>query len=283
MKKQTIYIIAGPTASGKSKLAMALADSYHGQIVNADAFQVYQGLRVLTARPSREEEAQYPHFLYGYADNNTQVSMADWLKKLKGILPELSCPIVVGGTGLYIHALMEGISQIPDIPEEIRSFVRQMSDEERVQRLKKIHCPLDPQRQKRALEVLLATGKTLEYFQQLGNKKVIEAEFKTILVMPPREEVYQKCAQRLEEMIQQGAVQEVENLLKSNACGGVMKAIGVDALTRYLKKEISLDEAKEQILLSTRHYVKRQMTWFRHQYAAQVVLNRPDIKDVITL
>lgn len=283
MKEQTIYVIAGPTASGKSGLALALAEKIKGQIVNADASQVYQGLRVLSARPDEKEEAQCPHYLYGYADNQTQVNMADWLRRAKEIIPSLSCPIVVGGTGLYLNALIKGISQIPEIPEEIRSFVRQMPDEERKQRLKEVGCPVDPQRQKRVLEVLLTTGKTMEYFQKLGNKKVIQGDFKTILLQPPREEVYQNCAKRLEIMLAQGAIQEVESLLKSGASGGVLKAIGVPELTRYLKNEISLLQAKELILLATRHYAKRQRTWFRHQFPALAVLDRPELEKVITL
>ena len=283
MKKQKIYIVAGPTASGKSELALKLAEHKKGQIVNADAFQVYQGLRVLTARPSIKEEAQVPHFLYGFVDNQTQISVFDWLKKVSEILPDLSCPIVTGGTGMYIHALINGINQMPEIPEEIRQFVRQMDDEERIQRLKNNECPLDPQRQKRALEVLLATGKPISYFQNQPNIQLVKADFVPILLQPSREIIYKKCADRLEKMFESGAIEEVKNLLKSKACGGVMKAIGVPEIIQYLNHNISLEEAKEKILLSTRHYAKRQRTWFNHQYAPKMVLETPFLEDVITL
>lgn len=272
MKKQTIYVVAGPTASGKSNWALSLAKDKKGQIVNADAFQVYQDLRVLTARPDISDEQNISHFLYGYADSKTQVNAFDWLKKIQEILPELSCPIVVGGTGLYIHILMNGMSPIPDIPSEIREFVRQMSDEERGKRLKNTECPLDPQRQKRYLEVLLATGKPVSYFQSLPNIHITKADFKPILIQPPREVVYENCEKRLDDMLKNGAIEEVQNLIKHKATGGVIKAIGVPELTRFIQGEISLDEAKNQILLSTRHYAKRQMTWFRHQYPAEQII-----------
>ncbi len=281
MKKQTIYVIAGPTACGKSQFALKLATEKQGQIVNADAFQVYQGLKILTARPSKSAEKKISHFLYGYADNQTQVSVFDWLKKIQEVVPSLSCPIIVGGTGLYLSALIDGISPMPSIPAEIRQKVRQMSPEERVSLLKNTDYPVDPQRQKRALEVLLTTKKPITYFNQLPKQCVLQADFKKILLMPPRELIYQRCADRLEQMIQQGAINEVQNLLQQKATGGVMKAIGVPELTQYLQQTLSLEQAQQKILLATRHYAKRQMTWFRHQYQADYVLQ--NLSNVITL
>lgn len=265
MIKQKINIIVGPTASGKSKVALEYAQKKDGQIVNADAFQVYQDLRVLTARPSIEDEKIVPHYLYGYADCQTQENVQSWLKKIVQILPTLSHPIVVGGTGMYINALINGINKMPDIPDEIRQKVRQMSINEVRSLLIGQEIFPDPQRQRRALEVFLTTGKTIAYFQNQPLNKMIDADFNIILVQPDREIVYKNIEKRLDQMIKDDAIKEVDNLLKKKANGGVMKAIGVKEITQYLKNECSLEEVQNQILLATRHYAKRQMTWFRHK------------------
>lgn len=273
MKKQKINIVVGSTASGKSSLAFQMAKELSGQIVNADAFQVYSGLRVLTARPTIQDENEVPHHLYGYADNNFQENVQGWLNKACEILPSLSNPIVVGGTGMYINALINGINEMPDIPDEVRQSVRQMDIKEVRSLLKGQSVFPDPQRQRRALEVFLVTGQTIEYFQKQPSKKMIDADFYVILVQPPRQIVYDKIAKRLDVMMEQGVVQEVENLLKSNACGGVLKAIGVKEIAQFLNKELTLEQTKEQILLSTRHYAKRQMTWFRHQITPDLLMS----------
>lgn len=270
--RQKIDIIVGPTASGKSGYALELAQKEKGQIVNADAFQVYQDLRILTARPSIDDEKMVPHYLYGYADCQTQENVQSWLEKAVHLLPTLSHPIVVGGTGMYINALINGINEMPDIPEKIRKKVRQMPVDEVKSLLKGQDIFPDPQRQKRALEVFLATGKPITYFQNQPLKKMIKADFNVILIQPEREIVYQNIEKRLNMMFEKGAQKEVENLLKLKAKGGVMKAIGVKEITKYIKKEYSLDEAKNQILLATRHYAKRQMTWFRHQLTPDNVI-----------
>lgn len=265
MTKQKIDIVVGPTASGKSGFALKRALENKGQIVNADAFQVYSDLRILTARPSVEDEQTVPHYLYGYADCQTQENVQSWLEKTAQILPTLSHPIVVGGTGMYINALINGINEMPDIPHEIRQKVRQMSMDEISSLLRGQEVFSDPQRQKRALEVFLTTGKPITYFQNQPPKKIIQAEFNIILVQPDREIIYQNIEKRLGQMLTDGAIEEVHNLLKKKAKGGVMKAIGVKEIVSYLKKEISLEDVQNQILLATRHYAKRQMTWFRHQ------------------
>lgn len=270
MSKQKIDIIVGPTASGKSGLALQRAQKTKGQIVNADAFQVYRDLRILTARPSIEDEQIVSHYLYGYADCQAQENVQSWLQKVAQILPDLSHPIVVGGTGMYINALMNGINEMPDVPNDIRQKVRQMPIGEVSSLLKGQKVFSDPQRQRRALEVFLATGKPIVYFQNLPPKKVIEADFNIILVQPERSVIYQNIENRLEQMIKNGAVEEVNNLLKMKAKGGVMKAIGVKEIAQYLKKECSFEEMQNQILLATRHYAKRQMTWFRHQLKADL-------------
>ena len=271
MSKQKINVIVGPTASGKSGYALKMAQKIKGQIVNADAFQVYQDLRILTARPSIEDEQTVPHYLYGYANCQVQENVQSWLEKISKLLPTLSHPIVVGGTGMYINALINGINEMPEIPDEIRQKVRQMSQDEIALLLKGQNVFSDPQRQKRALEVFLTTGKSITYFQKQPFKKMIEADFNVILIQPERCVIYQNIEKRLNQMMDNGAIDEVNNLLQVKAKGGVMKAIGVKEITQYLKKKCSLDEARNQILLATRHYAKRQMTWFRHQIV-------PDLK-----
>ena len=171
MKKQQVYIIAGPTASGKSGLALDLAEKIDGEIVNADAFQVYAGLQVLTARPTLSEMQGIPHHLYGYVDNFSQEDVAGWVQKAATIIPKIKHPVVVGGTGLYLSVLMNGISPIPDVSLEIRKQVREMGPDEVVAKLTQGEMPRDIQRQRRALEVLLETGYPIENFQNLPKKK----------------------------------------------------------------------------------------------------------------
>ena len=265
MIKQKIDVIVGPTASGKSGYALKIAQKTSGQIVNADAFQVYRDLRILTARPTVEDEGKVPHYLYGYADCQAQVNVQSWLEEVVQILPTLSHPIVVGGTGMYINALVKGINKMPNIPDEIRKKVRQMSIDEVGSLLKGQEVFPDPQRKKRALEVFLTTGKPITYFQNQAPIRMVDAEFNIILVQPDRDVIYENIEKRLEQMMLNGAIKEVDNLLKKNATGGVMKAIGVKEFALFLKNKCSLDEVKNQIMLATRHYAKRQMTWFRHQ------------------
>ena len=283
MKKQKVYIIAGPTASGKSGLALDLAERISGEIVNADAFQVYQGLQFLTARPTESEMRGIPHHLYGYVDNFTQEDVVGWVQKVAQMIPEIKKPIVVGGTGLYLSVLMNGLSPMPDISPEIREQVRQMDPKEVVAKLKKVKIPRDIQRQRRALEVLLETGKPIEYFQNLPKKKYIEADFHPIVLLPDRKKLYERIEARLIQMLGQNIVGEVQNLITSSATGGVMKAIGVKELIDFIEKKTDLPTATERILLATRHYAKRQMTWFRHQMPANSkILKTPDLKRVIT-
>ena len=283
MKKQKVFIIAGPTASGKSGLALSLAEKIGGEIVNADAFQVYKGLQILTARPTPEEMHGIPHHLYGYADNDAQEDVAGWVQKAANVIPEIKNPIVVGGTGLYLSVLMNGLSPIPDVSPEIRKEVRLMDPKEVVAKLEKGTVPRDIQRQRRALEILLETGQPIEYFQNLPKKNYIDADFYPVVLLPPREKLYARIEKRLIQMLEQNVVEEVQKLLVSSASGGVMKAIGVRELIDFIEKRCDLQTAAEKILLSTRHYAKRQMTWFRHQMPSAKILKTPEVTDVITL
>jgi len=179
--------------------------------------------------------------------------------------------------------LMNGLSPIPDISPEIREQVRSMEAKEVVAKLKKGKIPRDIQRQRRALEVLLETGKPIEYFQNLPKKKYLDVDFKTIVLLPDREKLYKKIEIRLNQMLKQNIVGEVQDLLSSSATGGVMNAIGVKELIDFIEKKCDLDTAIDRILLATRHYAKRQMTWFRHQMPDNVItLTSPDLINVIT-
>jgi len=263
MKKQKIFVIGGPTASGKSSLAIELAQKIQGEIVNADAVQVYEDLRILSARPSEEDEKLVPHHLFGYIDAWTTPTIVDWLNSIKDVLPAIQNPIVVGGTGMYIDALIQGISPIPDVPVELRSLVREMPIEEVKRRVQR--CPFsDPQRVRRALEVQLATGKPLSYFQKLKKKKFVDADFVEIHMLPDREQVYHSCKQRFEIMKQMGVIDEVKKVLVKNPTGGVLKAIGVREIGAYLAGALTEKQMTEEVVTATKQYAKRQMTWFRH-------------------
>ena len=270
MKK--IIAIFGPTASGKSGLALKVAEQLGGCVVNADAIQTYQDLSLISARPQPEETKGIPHHLYGYLDAWTQGTVQDWLTRVVPVLKQENTPILVGGTGLYLSSLINGINDIPIIDESVRKTVRSMSLEEVKSKVKE--CPFtDPQRLRRALEVQLSTGKTLRYFQNQPKKKLIEADFQTIFLNPPRVQLYQNCETRFYQMIEQGGVQEVEKLLKKKPTGGVLKAIGVPEIILFLQGDISKEEMCQHAILSTKHYAKRQITWFKHQLKASITLD----------
>ncbi len=281
MKKEVI-IIAGPTASGKSGFALDVAEKLNGEIVNADAFQVYKGLKILTARPLESEMRGIQHHLYGYVDNFTQEDVAGWVQKAADTISTIERPVVVGGTGFYLSVLMEGMSPIPDIPAEIREKVRQMPSREVMTNLTKGEVPRDIQRQRRALEVLLTTGRPIEYFQKLPKKQFLDADFKSFVLLPTREKLYKRIEARLIQMLQANVVAEVDELLKSKPSGGVLKAIGVKELIDFIEKKCDLPTALNNILLATRHYAKRQTTWFRHQMPEAKILETANLKDVIT-
>lgn len=277
MRKKSVFIIGGPTASGKSALALRLAEFVNGSIVNGDSLQIYKDLQILSARPSKDEMKDIPHYLFGYVDAWTVGSITDWLQEIEKVVPQLDYPIVVGGTGMYLDALVNGVSPIPDIDPEIRKKVRKMPIE-KVRSLVKDCSFFDPQRLKRALEVQLSTGKSLNYFYKLPKKKVLDVEFKLIHVLPERERVYENCKNRFYQMIEAGAIDEVVHLNEINATGGLLKAIGVKEIQHYLQKLITKDQMIEQAITATRQYAKRQMTWFRHHGQPKYVIS--DVKKI---
>lgn len=283
--KKKIYIIAGPTASGKTKLAIDLAIHKKGEIINADSLQVYQDVPILTARPTETEQQSIPHHLFGFLDAFAVDNVQSWLNKASLVVENIETPIFVGGTGMYIKMLTEGISPIPDIPEEIRQQVRSMTKEEVLSHLGQTEL-LDIQRQMRALEVKLATGKDISYFQSLPKLRAIDADFKVILIMPEREKLYLRCNYRFDEMIKQGALKQVSDLYdkNNNMTGGVFQAIGVKDLISFMKGEQPLQKAIDHSKQLTRNYAKRQLTWFRHQLKSDVTVSLPELnKDILSL
>ncbi|MEJ2376900.1 MAG: tRNA (adenosine(37)-N6)-dimethylallyltransferase MiaA [Pseudolabrys sp.] len=276
-------LIAGPTASGKSALALRLAERLGATIVNADSMQVYCDLRIITARPTPEEEARVPHRLYGHVDAAVNYSSGQWLRDVGEVLSELKAQrrpaILVGGTGLYFKALTGGLAAVPPIPAAIRTQVRGRIETEGAPALHAELMRLDPAsaqritvndraRISRALEVILATGRALSDWHREGMPPLIDAG-KTIKVFVTcaREELVRRIETRFAAMLAAGALDEVRRLAvrRLDPLLPAMKAHGVPWLIRHLAGEISLEEAAAGAVMDTRRYAKRQLTWFRNQ------------------
>ena len=269
----TPILIAGQTASGKSHLALQVAVQHGGTIINADASQVYNNWRILTARPSIEDEAKINHKLYGHIDGVTEYSVGTWIKEIRETLLSNSRPIIVGGTGLYFSALTSGLVDIPEIPETIRqeatskiakngfeSLIREI-DEETAQKIDKNN----PMRVQRAWEVLRSTGRGLNSWHRETPEPTLDInKCKAILVDGEVSLINDRINKRFDQMIEQGLIQEAKNNLETwNKMNPSSKAIGAQELIAYLNNKISIDELREQILIATRQYAKRQRTWFR--------------------
>jgi tRNA dimethylallyltransferase len=277
--KPPLALIAGPTASSKSALALAFAKRTRGVIVNADSAQVYRDLPVLSATPTAEELSQAEHRLYGYLDGAEACSAADWAERAKVEISEIQSsgrlPILTGGSGLYLRTLLNGIAPIPAISTEVRTQVREASVQDNRRRLEKLDSlgaarlgENDSTRVARALEVVLSTGKSLADWQQRREGGIADqVDLKALILLPPRDWLYARCNARFAAMIEQGAVHEVRSLLERglNSSQPVMRAIGVREIAAYLSDETSLDEAVAAGQQATRRYAKRQYTWFAHQ------------------
>jgi tRNA dimethylallyltransferase len=280
---RSAVLIAGPTASGKSRLALERARSMGGVIVNADALQVYSGLRVVTARPSEADAALAPHRLYGEIDPALRFSTGDWARAAQRVIAEAGdAPLIfVGGTGLYFEALTKGFADVPEVPAEAVAWaeerIRGMSREERGRLIAKedpliaarLKAP-DPQRVTRALAVLKATGRSLATFQDAPQRGLIEGwELERIVLNPDRDVLRQRIASRFDSMLQYGAVEEVRGLLsrKLDLTLPALKAIGVNEIAGWLAGETSREEMVERAVIATRQYAKRQRTWFRARMA----------------
>ena len=273
-----LALIAGPTASGKSALALLLAERRDGVIINADSAQVYRDLRILSARPSEADEARAPHRLYGYRDGALPCSAADWATdaraEIKAAHAAGQLPILVGGTGLYIRTLLDGIAPVPPIDEAVRAAVRAMPVEKAFAALARedphaAHClnPTDTTRVARALEVIRSTGRSLTHWQQDRTGGIAaEVQLHPLILLPPRDWLYQRCDSRFSEMMGPG-LKEARALLARNLDPAlpVMRAIGVPQIAAYLAGELSREEALAAGRTATRQYAKRQCTWFSRQ------------------
>jgi tRNA dimethylallyltransferase len=283
VSESAAILIAGPTASGKSALALALAEATGGVIINADSMQVYRDLRVLTARPSRQEEAALPHRLYGHIDAAVNFSAGAWVADAAKISAEARAedrlPIFVGGSGLYFRALTRGLSAVPPIPPDVREDVRARLARDGVEALHATLMQRDPAsagrlklrdriRIARALEVVEATGRSLTDWHRDGLPPLLPpGQFTGVFLSPDRDELYARIDARFDAMLQAGALDEVAALAarRLDLLLPAMKAHGVPALIRHLAGEITLEQAAVIGRADTRHYAKRQFTWFRHQ------------------
>lgn len=300
MSKHRAVLIAGPTASGKSAVAMALAEALNGAVINADSMQVYDGLRILTARPSKQDQRRVPHALYGFVDAADAYSTGRWVEDANAAIDAAESagqlPVIVGGTGLYFKALLEGLSPIPDIPDDIRASWREQAREKPAADLhallaqrdpemaKRLH-PGDPQRIARALEVLDATGRSLADWQAEPGKPVLrDGEVVRLRISLPRALLYEKINARFDAMLEEGALQEVEALAARKLDPGLpaMRALGVKPFLALLAGEIGRDEAVEQAKMETRRYAKRQETWARSNMIAWKSVYEKEMESLIS-
>ena len=285
-----VVVVAGPTASGKSALGLDIAQEFSGTVINADALQVYRDLSILTARPTPDECKRAPHRLYGFMTAADSCSAGRWLELA---LEEIASahradrlPIVVGGTGLYLRALRQGLSAIPAIPDEIRATARRRHEEIGAQAF---HAevasrdpatagrlaPTDRQRLIRAWEVHAATGRPLSvWLDEDSGLAPSHLRFLSLLVMPPRDVLYAACDARFRGMMDNGALEEARAIAAMGlpATAPLLKAVGVKPLVQHLEGEHDLAEAVRLGARDTRRYAKRQITWYRHQFAADHVI-----------
>ncbi len=294
-------LIAGPTASGKSSAALKLAQACNGVIINADSMQVYRELRILSARPGAVDETIVPHYLYGSVPAaqaySTGMWVADVARTLEAVWSQGRTPIIVGGTGLYFYALENGLSPVPDIPVEVREKWRERLavegaaplydalktlDSCMAEKLK----PNDSQRIVRALEVREATGVSLsEWHARDRSTPVLAGEgIVRLVVSVERQEVYRRCDQRLDLMVEAGGLDEVRDLLalKLDPRLPAMKALGVPQLGEYLKGDVALEKAIEKTKTETRRYAKRQLTWIKRNMISWKHVNAQQMERIIS-
>jgi len=288
----TSYImIAGPTASGKSKLAVDLAARLDGEVINADSMQLYADLSVLTARPLANDMQDIPHHLYGVLDAAHRASVAEWLDLAASAMAVVrgrgKLPIIIGGTGMYLDAAINGIAPIPDIPKPIHddctALYQKIGGAAFRQRLS-AHDPVvagrladgDRQRLIRAMGVFTATETPLGQWQAAPHEGALPGRAVKLAMLPPRELLYQRIDARFDVMLQQGAMDEVRQLCQRQLDPSLplMKALGVSALKSVLDQSMTIDEAAYVAKRDSRHYAKRQMTWLRNNYNTQIALDK---------
>jgi len=275
-----IILISGPTASGKSDFAIRIAKKINGEIINADSMQVYKQLKILTARPTKKNQKNIKHHLYGVIDLKKNFSTGQWLnlaiKNIKEIRKRKKIPILVGGTGLYFQSLINGLVKIPKIPIKFRNKIRLMQKKEGQKKFYKKLIQLDPkvknkfdsndsQRSVRAFEIKLYTKVSMYDWLNKTKSQFKDSDFLKLYIDFKREELVQRIMIRTIKMLKEGAIEEVKRFikLKIKKDHGVKKVIGIDELTQLLNKQINLEDAQELISIKTRQYAKRQATWAR--------------------
>lgn len=277
-----ITLIAGPTASGKSQRALEMAEATGAAIINADSQQLYADLRILSARPSPEDEARAPHHLYGVVDAADAWSVGRWTRAVLPLLTELEATgrpaLIVGGTGLYFSALTKGLADIPAIPDEARDAALELFDIEGEVAFRRILAGLDPareagieagdrQRLTRAYAVARATGRSLSDWRTATKPLLAPGSYDRLVIEPERAALYAACDARVDAMIAAGALDEVRTLMARGLDQALpaMKAVGMRELAAYLAGETTLADATAAMKQATRNYAKRQLTWFRNQ------------------
>lgn len=278
---EKIILLSGPTATGKSSLALKIAETIGAEIINADSIQLYRDLSILTARPNTENE-KIKHHCYGFLNGDINWSVGKWINEVNKIINDIierkKVPIIVGGTGFYFKAITDGLSPIPDIDKSIRLEIESELEKNGLEKLyKKLNIidvdaserinPNDKQRIMRALEVYEGTKKKISDFWLMDRKKIINQFSINFKIDADRDWIYKNCDLRVDNMFKNGVIEEVEHLLNKNysATSPIMKAIGVNEIKSFLNNEISIDRASELIKFKTHHYAKRQITWMNNQ------------------
>ena len=296
--KSKIILISGPTASGKSEFSIQLAKKIKGEIINADSMQVYKELKILTARPIKKEYLKIKHHLYGFLSVKRKFSTGKWLKlvneKITIIKKKKKIPILVGGTGLYFKALTDGLVKIPNIPikfrNEIRNLQKKIGQKKFYKELIKTDPlikdkinPTDTQRSIRAYEVKLYTNKSLIDWFKNTKSRYTNDDFVKIYIDFPRQDLLSRISSRVDQMLKQGAIDEVKKFLKLKISKDKTpnKVIGISEIKDFLNKKSDLNEVKEKITIKTRQYAKRQSTWARGQMKNWQKVNPKDLKQIL--
>ena len=296
-QKKKVILLAGPTACGKSELAIKLAQYFNGEIINADSMQIYKEISILTSKPKPQDTKIIKHHLYGFNSVKKKFSTGRWLKmiikKIEEQWKNKKTPIIVGGTGLYFKALTEGLAKIPNIPNKVRNKVRKLhkriGQREFFIRLtkldslsKKFISPSDTQRSMRAYEVKKFTNKSLFEFTKKTKSNYKNSVFKKLFINIPKDKLNKKIEKRVEKMFNDGAVEEVKKFykMKVNKELSSNKIIGIKEINDYLSEKITLIEAKRLITQKTRQYAKRQFTWARGHMKLWEMIYSPNINDL---
>jgi len=297
-KQSKIILISGPTASGKSNFAIKIARKVDGEIINADSMQVYKQLKILTARPNKDEQKKIKHHMYGFVDLNKKFSTGQWLntaiKKIKEIKKRKKIPILVGGTGLYFQSLIEGLVKIPEIPIKFRNKIRMIQKKDGQKKfynkllkidpmVKDKFDPNDTQRTIRAFEIKSFTKISMYEWINKTKSEFKDEEFLKLYIDFKREDLIKRISSRTIKMIEEGAIKEVKRFIKLKIKKelSVNRVIGIDELTQSLDKKINLDQAKELISIKTRQYAKRQATWARSRMTSWEKINPTMVVDYI--